>query len=209
MSPTTILVRFALAFAGAFLFGLIRQRLRKPIGFGTFIFLAVGSCSLSLTAIGFSPDNPLPLLGAIVTGVGFLGAGALFRTTERVTGFTSAATIWIFAVIGLTLGLGEYLVSGLVYAAIWIVTLVDRMLERRWIGAHQRTLTVEVPLGTSDEFLGSLGLPKSSMKAAEVDRDEGKLILSYSLSSPPGDMRDLVERLQNTEVVRRATVEVD
>ena len=93
MLISTVLFRFSVAFVASFLFGFVRQRMGKPIGFGTFIFLAQGSCALALTAITLQSDNPLPLLSAIVTGIGFLGAGALFRSGERVVGFTSAATI--------------------------------------------------------------------------------------------------------------------
>src|SRR6185503_20781311 len=98
-------------FVLAFAFGLARQKLGKAIGFGTFIFVALGACGLSLVALEFADQqqNPLPLLSAIVTGIGFLGAGALFRTADRVVGFTSAATIWIFACFGMAIGLGEFL----------------------------------------------------------------------------------------------------
>ena len=135
---STVLFRFSVAFVASFLFGFVRQRMGKPIGFGTFIFLAQGSCALALTAITLQSDNPLPLLSAIVTGIGFLGAGALFRSGERVVGFTSAATISAFAILGLTLGVGEYLIAGMLYATIWSVVLVDLYMQKRWIGSHQR-----------------------------------------------------------------------
>jgi putative Mg2+ transporter-C (MgtC) family protein len=66
-----------------------------------------------------------------VTGIGFLGAGALVRSgpPERISGFTSAATIWIVAVFGLTIGVGEYFLAALLYAAIWLVTSIDLFSE--------------------------------------------------------------------------------
>jgi len=161
-----------------------------------------------LTAINFDRDNPLPLLGAIVTGIGFLGAGALFRTGERVVGFTSAATVWIFAVFGLSVGVGEYLVSGLVYGAIWAVILIDQWLEKHWIGVHQRKLLVEVALETPDENLMAVGLPvRSSAQAIQIDREQGSLLLTYSINRPRGEAKDLLALLEGTDFVRRATVE--
>ena len=87
----TIIFRFVLAFVLALLFGFNRQKAHKPTGFVTYIFVAIGSCALSMAAILIS-ENPLPLLAAIVTGIGFLGAGALIKTSDKVFGFTSAAS---------------------------------------------------------------------------------------------------------------------
>lgn len=121
------LARLGAAILLSLIFGLVRQRSGKPIGFGTFTFVSVGACALALVAVRLAPDAPLALLGAIVTGIGFLGAGALVRSSapERISGFTSAATIWIVAVFGLTIGVGEYLLAALLYAAIWLVTSID------------------------------------------------------------------------------------
>jgi putative Mg2+ transporter-C (MgtC) family protein len=102
-----ILPRFIITFVFSVIFGLERQRAHKPVGFGAFTFVAVGSCALSITAINLYPDNPLSLLGAIVTGIGFLGAGALIKTTDKIFGFTSAAAVWLFAIFGLVVGVGN------------------------------------------------------------------------------------------------------
>ena len=77
MILSTFIGRQLLVASLALVFGLARQRRGKPIGFGTFIFVSVGSCSLAVVALQLSPANPLPLLGAVVTGIGFRGAGAL------------------------------------------------------------------------------------------------------------------------------------
>lgn len=208
MEPRVVLIRIGLAFLASFAFGLARQRSGKPIGFGTFTFLALGSCTLALTAIGLSPESPLPLLGAIVTGIGFLGAGALFRTGERVVGFTSAATLWIFAVLGLAIGVGEYLLAGLVYGSIWTVNAMDRWLENRWIGAHQRKLVVELPLETGDDALEELGLPvRASAQGLQLDREKGALVLTYSVGRPRRGATDPLDRLRDNELVRRVTIE--
>lgn len=204
LSAETIVVRFLVAFVLAFIVGFVRQKSGKPIGFGTFIFVALGSCALALTAIASGTENPLPLLGAIVTGIGFLGAGALFRTPDRIVGFTSAATIWVFAVFGLTIGVGEYLIGALVYAAIWLVLLFDRWMEKRWIGAHQRKLVVRVRPGTSDVMLESgLGLPpRSAARTIDSDRKDGRLTLHYSIDRRLGRIEELVTRLEQSEDVQ-------
>lgn len=208
MALEIVLLRFGLAFVGAFGFGLVRQGMGKPIGFGTFIFLALGSCGLALTAVGHNQENPLPLLSAIVTGVGFLGAGALFRAGDRVAGFTSAATIWVFAVFGLTMGVGEYLISGLIYVAVYVVIGVDHWLAKRWFGAHNRRLTVEVPIGTTAEELEALGLPpRTEAQLMEFDRAAGVLSLTYLVNRPANGRRDPLEHLDESPQVLRCRFE--
>lgn len=203
MSLSDTLLRFSIAFSLALAYGLARQRMGKPIGFGTFILVALGACALSLTAVHLAPENPLPLMTAIVTGIGFLGAGALFRASDRVIGFTSAATIWVFAVFGLTVGAGEFLVAGLLYGSIAAVTVIDTKLERHWIGAYRRSLTIEVPHGTGDEALErELGLPpRMQAGAVHGDREAGTLSLTYSIRRPRGEARDLLDRLERSALV--------
>lgn len=208
MLTQIVVLRFTLAFIASFAFGWMRQMRGKPIGFGTFIFLAQGSCALSLTAQHLAADNPLPLMSATVTGIGFLGAGALMRTGERVVGFTSAATIWAFAILGLCLGVGEYLIAALLYLSIWTVALFDLYMERRWIGSHQRKLELVVELGITDADLDDLGVrPLGSAQTIQVDRTEATLTLTYLIHKEKGETDDLMRRLHASQKVKKMTLE--
>lgn len=209
MDLSDVLLRFGLAFVGSLSYGLVRQRLGKPIGFGTFIFVTMGSCGLALTAVDRGGENPLPLLSAIVTGIGFLGAGALVRTADRIVGFTSAAAIWIFAVYGLTLGVGEYLVGGLVFGVVLAVTAIDAVLERRWIGAYQRKLTVELRrTGNEEELCRELGLPPTAAaQSVALDRVGNHLTLVYQVQRQGSRLEELGARLGASDAVASYRIE--
>lgn len=201
MVPTVImLTRFMLAFLLASFFGLERQRLHKPIGFGTFIFVASGSCALSITALVLDPQNPLPLLGATVTGIGFLGAGALIKTTDKIFGFTSAATIWLFAIFGLLIGVGEYFLGCLLYIAAWIVTFFNSYLEKHGVGSFQRKIVIQtkVMIDTRDiePFLGS-GHPK--LVSFEVDKKNEKAAFTYLLEGSKGKINRILAIISKKE----------
>ena len=103
MDPGLVLVRFGSAFVLSLVLGLVRQKLGKPVGFGTFIFVAMGACALALTAVNVDAKNPFPLLASIVTGIGFLGAGTIIQVKDRVEGLTTAAGIWAVVGFGITL----------------------------------------------------------------------------------------------------------
>ena len=172
----TILERLAFVFLLSTIYGLLRQRLHKPIGFGTYIFVAMGACGLSLISIILPTENPLPLLGAIVTGIGFLGAGALIKTSDKVVGFTSAASIWIFAIFGLLAGLGSYLLSFAMYATVWVTMGIDKYLEVKSIGAYQKKITLMttslVPTADLEKIFAGR---EHKLLSIEVNKKEDKM----------------------------------
>src|SRR2546425_12424657 len=106
VEPAEAVVRLVIVFLLAFGIGLERHFRRKPVGFGTFIFVSTGAAALAILAIDLEGDNPLPLLGGVITGIGFLGAGALIRANDRVFGFTTAALVWAMAALGVAAGAG-------------------------------------------------------------------------------------------------------
>ncbi|MCL7411280.1 MAG: MgtC/SapB family protein [Methanosarcinaceae archaeon] len=142
MDISIIALRLIITFVLSFVFGIERQRSHKPIGFGAFIFVSVGSCGLAIIATNLYVENPLPLLGAIVTGIGFLGAGALIKMNDKTIGFTTAASIWLFAIFGIGIGVGQYSMAVGIYILTWIVILFDTLFEKRGIGFYQKRLVV-------------------------------------------------------------------
>lgn len=180
MDIGSILLRFGIIFVLAFVFGLERQKAHKPIGFGTYIFVSIGACALSIVAHIISPENPLPLLGAIVTGIGFLGAGALIKTSDKIFGFSSAATIWLFAILGLIIGLGEYLVGAIVYVFIWVVIMFDRYLAERGIGSYQKKLVITSKANVGEkEVKKEILLTGLNYKLMSIELDKEKIVFTY------------------------------
>ncbi|MCU1384043.1 MAG: MgtC/SapB family protein [Acidobacteria bacterium] len=127
--------------------GLEREYRQKPAGLRTNILIAVGSAlftivSLSLTA---GAGDQSRVAGQIVTGIGFLGGGAIMRNRDTVHGMTTAATIWVNAAIGVATGSGQYALA-LFVAALTLVVLVvlppiETYFERRagWPDRHRPT----------------------------------------------------------------------
>ena len=90
MELTAIIFDFLVTFLASLAFGIQRQKSHKPIGFGTFTLVSVGACALSIIAELLSPENPLSLMGAIMTGIGFLGAGAMIKSNDKTRQITGA-----------------------------------------------------------------------------------------------------------------------
>jgi putative Mg2+ transporter-C (MgtC) family protein len=122
MLPLDVARRLLLAAALGAAIGLEREYMRKPAGLRTNILIAVGSAVFTIVsmALGSHGDTPDRIAAQIVTGVGFLGGGAILRSGKTVQGMTTAATIWVNSAIGMAAGAGEY---GLA-AGSTIVTLI-------------------------------------------------------------------------------------
>ncbi|MBN2251980.1 MAG: MgtC/SapB family protein [Candidatus Altiarchaeota archaeon] len=204
MDLSDTILRFALTFLMALVFGIERQRSHKPIGFGTFIFVAIGSCALAITAISLSAENPaespIPLLGAIVTGIGFLGAGALIKTSDRIFGFTTAASIWVFAILGLVIGVGEYLTGFIVYLLVWMVVYYDRALERRGVGSYQKKVAVSANrIMDEREIRKALGAGKCKLISIQADKVNDMLQATYLIAGGREDIDEIPKKLMPLE----------
>ena len=108
-----MVLRLVLAVALGAVIGFQRERAGKPAGLRTNTLICLGAALFTIVSVsGFSMD-PARVAAGIVTGIGFLGAGAIIMRREEgmVIGLTTAATIWAVAAIGLAVGLGMYLVA--------------------------------------------------------------------------------------------------
>src|SRR5690606_26545167 len=100
--------RLLMSFTIGTLIGLEREYRSKAAGLRTMIMICVGSTIF--TEISISMDVSDRIISNIVTGIGFLGAGVIFKDGLTVTGLTTASTIWICAALGIAIGVGEYFV---------------------------------------------------------------------------------------------------
>jgi putative Mg2+ transporter-C (MgtC) family protein len=113
MPPIQLMMRLLLAAGLGGAIGVEREIHQKPAGLRTNILIAVGSAlftalSIEIARGGGTPDR---IAAQIVTGIGFLGAGAILRSGQRVQGMTTAATIWVNAAVGMAAGAGEFLMA--------------------------------------------------------------------------------------------------
>jgi putative Mg2+ transporter-C (MgtC) family protein len=102
-----------------------RELKNKVAGIRTHVLVCVGACLFTVIAIVTVPQSGDygRIIGQIVTGVGFLGAGVIFKHDDKIVGVTSASLIWFIAAIGVLTGIG-YLVTSIVLTAGLLVLLI-------------------------------------------------------------------------------------
>jgi putative Mg2+ transporter-C (MgtC) family protein len=124
------LLRLLLAAILGALVGFQRERCNKPAGLRTHVLICMGSALFTVVSIyGFSGTvDPSRVAAGVVTGIGFIGAGVIFRGMkgDKVVGITTAASVWITAAIGIAAGAGMYIIS----TAVAILTLLVLLLPR-------------------------------------------------------------------------------
>jgi putative Mg2+ transporter-C (MgtC) family protein len=157
-----LLSRLALAGVVGSVVGIDRELHRKPAGLRTHALVALGACVFMLLGLLIASDPMLDLAApgrvvqGIVAGVGFIGAGAIFRQADRSMGhgLTTAATIWIVAALGSAAGAGLWRTTVAVTICAVLVLLlgdpVDRHLRRRADRAAAKERRKEAP-GRTEE----------------------------------------------------------
>jgi putative Mg2+ transporter-C (MgtC) family protein len=166
--------------------GLERELAGKPAGLRTNILICIGAAlfthlSISIAQIGFTPDgrpygDTTRIAAQIVSGIGFLGAGAILHAHGAVVGLTTAASIWVVAAVGAAIGAGAY-VEGVGTSVLIVLVLVGlRPVERKLL-ARRRKINATVRVNRDgrwdiiDEILRLSGIHIVSRHTFEHESD--------------------------------------
>ena len=215
------LLRLALAALLGGAVGIERELREREAGLRTHLLVALGSALFTIvSAYGFHAflqsgasvvrADPTRIAAQIVTGIGFLGAGAIIRQGLSIRGLTTAATLWVVAAIGLAVGAGYYsgalITTAVVLFSLWPLRIAAYRVLRRFRPEGGRLL-VELPLGESPgavvDEIEQAGLRIEAMDVSQ-EGDRRRLALDVALPrnvQPPQVVARLAE-VQNVSEVR-------
>src|SRR3989339_2246283 len=126
-APAEILLRLVLSVVFGGLIGLEREVVHKPAGIRTHMLVCLGSALLVMVTIEALPHEAARIIAGVATGIGFLGAGTIFKAKDEVHGLTTAASVWAVSAVGLAIGLGYYLMTVIAVVLILIVLQLNKM----------------------------------------------------------------------------------
>lgn len=182
--------------------GLEREKSNQFAGFRTHILVAVGSCITSITAVqlfisysSYSNMDPARLPAQVLSGIGFIGAGAILKNSSGITGLTTAAGIWATACIGIAIGYGQYLL-GIVAWVLEMITLlslkrIDKLFFKK--SSYNLYLTIS-SLDAITTTFAILKECKISIKNFDVNSKGGQIwTAKYSISY---DRRILIKEIE-------------
>ena len=188
--------------AGAIL-GLEREYHSKPAGFRTMILICVSSCLFSiLSATMPSGDR---IASNIVTGIGFIGAGVVFKEGATVRGITSAAIIWMSAAIGMCIGFQHYVLALFVVVLVLLVMIALSRFERLFDTLYQVKI-YEIHFISADYSLEALEKEMKGLQIHFVRKKIGKqnnvVNVEYSIVVSPIKIREKIDNflINNTHI---------
>jgi len=133
-SLEVLLLRLLMVVVVGGLIGAEREYRSKSAGFRTMILICLGSFLFTSFSKFMSDTSPDRIASNIVTGIGFLGAGVIFKSENRVNGITTAATIWAVAALGMGIADGAYLLvfisTAIILASFIVLTKLEFVIDR-------------------------------------------------------------------------------
>lgn len=173
----TATLRLLVSFIAGMLIGIEREAHSQPAGLRTHILISIGSTLGMLLSIyipqtypEFQNGDPGRIAAQVVTGIGFLGAGAILRFGFNVKGLTTAASIWAMAMMGLAIGAGLFRISAVALVVILFSLSIMDILEKRFF-QDKLFKRIEVVVRKKSAELGDIQKRIASMKIRihEVD----------------------------------------
>jgi putative Mg2+ transporter-C (MgtC) family protein len=178
----------SVAFIIGAVIGLEREFRSKPAGFRTMILICVGSCLYTILSKESNTTSPDRIASNIVTGIGFIGAGVIFKEGVSVNGLTTAALIWITAALGMAIGYHNYplaiVVSIMIVIVLFILEPVQRFINRLHRVKDYRIRTNELGRDFREEVETFFMKHDMAFRCMKVVKEDNDAIYTYRISSP-------------------------
>lgn len=198
------------------LIGLEREYRQKAAGFRTHMLVGLGSVLFTLVSIrGFAGADPSRIAAQIVSGIGFVGGGAILRHGLSVRGVTTAATLWLVAAIGMAVAVGWYegalIGTGVALLALILLTNLEAILPALPTPL-QAQLRMTLPVAQQGALRATLDGAGWSVRRGHMEKvDAATVRLNYTIRLAAGTSRDfeaLLEQLQQLEGLSELSWEI-
>ncbi|WP_432714635.1 MgtC/SapB family protein [Pedobacter sp.] len=186
------------------LIGAEREFRSKQAGLKTLIMMGMGATLFTILSVRIGLDSADRIASNIVTGIGFLGAGVIFKDDNQVKGLTTASVIWVVAAIGMAVGSGYYVqaisVTAIVLLALLFFPILEEMMERRFTRRSYRIVKAfeNEGLDQYEEYIRSSNLKFIRGKQQLKD---GKISGTWIAIGSPDKHKKFVDRMLKDEKV--------
>lgn len=194
-----ILIKLSISLLIGLVIGAEREYRNKSAGLRTIILICLGSTVFTIISMKVSHETEVGRIASnIITGIGFLGAGAIMRDGLSVSGLTTASTIWVAAALGMSIGFGEYELA--LYATIitLIVLVIFGYFQRAFDQLH-KTLELSIVFSVEDngieEVENKMNELKLQFERKKEGRKEGDVKYDYEVTGTKRRTDDLIEYL--------------
>ncbi len=214
LTVSQIAIRLLVSLIIGIIIGLEREIQHKSAGLRTSVLICVGATIFTIASLEFNViaglADPSRIAAQIVTGIGFLGAGAIIQTRHTVHGLTTAATIWVMASLGLAVGLGSYplAIGGAILAVIvlnpfhWIEHAVKGKKT-----SYTYTLILSDTGPALEKIMKALHSSPTEIRQVTVTKKDDQHVISFNYTDLDDKHAVLLEKLTGTEGVMQISTD--
>ena len=181
----------SVAFIIGAVIGIEREFRSKPAGFRTMILICVGSCLYTILSKESNDTSPDRIASNIVTGIGFIGAGVIFKEGISVNGLTTAALIWITAALGMAVGYHNYpiaiVVASMVVVALFVLEPVQRFINNLHKVKDYRIKTNGSGANFKNELDNFLLGANAHYRCMKTLKEDNSAVYFYRIGAPNRD----------------------
>lgn len=186
------------------LIGTEREYRNKSAGLRTFILVSFGSCLFTILSIRIGVENPDRLAANIITGIGFLGAGVIFKDDNKVAGITTATTIWATASLGMCIGAG-YVYLGLLGSVIVLIILVGLTYLQNYIDDYHKIKNYTILTKSKEEYEYSQTLFKKfdlKFSVGKQHATDGNVSTTWLVRGKSKQHKMLMKQLLDDKIIK-------
>lgn len=198
-----LIIKIVLACIFGIIIGYDRQRSHKPAGIRTQMLICIGSALLSGMSVhlaeiyavpGIPRPDPARLMAQIITGIGFIGAGVIIKGNHRISGVTTAATIWATAAVGIAVGAGFYLPA---IATTILVLLLQPLADVQYkLGLKYSIFVLKIDKKNWEQVTNILDACKIKHKTTLTSQQEVRL----TVDSSEEKKRKMIDQLNKSHI---------
>jgi len=184
--------------------GAEREYKNKSAGLRTLILICLGSTLFTMISSSLGAEEETGRIASnIVTGIGFLGAGAIMREGLTVSGLTTASSIWVTAALGMCVGAGEYYLAifgtAIVLAVLTLFGFIQPVIER-----FRKSIELHITLTGDDEAVLEKEMDKFNLRFEKIRtiKKDGDSVFQYEISGPKDQLSLFLRTLNKNSGVK-------
>lgn len=198
------LLKLALALLIGTVIGAEREYRNKSAGLRTIILISLGSTLFTILSYTLGAEDETGRIAAnIVTGIGFLGAGAIMREGLTVSGLTTASSIWVTAALGMAVGAGEFMLAALGTVVVMIVLTLFEFLQSL-IDRYKSEIDLHITLADDDYSAIEKEMKRFKIRFDKVRtiKRAGNAVLHYEVSGRKKELNKFLATLHRNKAIR-------
>jgi len=198
------LLKLGLALVIGTIIGAEREYKNKSAGLRTLILICLGSTLFTIISSSLGAESETGRIASnIVTGIGFLGAGAIMREGLTVSGLTTASSIWVTAALGMAVGAGEYYLAAfgtvIVFTVLTLFGYIQPLIER-----YKKAIELHITYVGEDDTLLEKEMGRFHLKFDKIRtiKKDGDLVLQYEISGPTDRLNLFLKTLNRNDAIK-------